>query len=255
MRQANSASEAWLNLLTSVLSEGSKISPRSQGCAEVLCLTSVVDMANPIVTVGTRKMSYRFMAAEAWWILSGKSDVESIAGYSGKIADFSDDGLRFDGAYGPKIAEQARFVVDKISGDPDTRQAVMSIWRPNPRDSKDTPCTLSLQFLMRSWKLDCVATMRSSDCWLGWVYDVFNFSCISAYVILSLRKKNSYFDKLELGRLFLTAGSQHIYDVTDQRLRRCSRTRVSSSMETPTLLRSRGPWSSCDGSGSTRIPR
>jgi thymidylate synthase len=51
--------------------------------------------------------------------------------------------------------------------------------------------------------------MRSSDAWLGWVYDVFNFSQISLYVLLQLKSQHKI--KLELGELTLTAGSQHIY--------------------------------------------
>lgn len=47
--------------------------------------------------------------------------------------------------------------------------------------------------------------MRSSDAWLGWVYDVHNFSCISAFIALHLKG-------VELGALFLTAGSQHLYE-------------------------------------------
>ena len=46
--------------------------------------------------------------------------------------------------------------------------------------------------------------MRSSDAWMGWPYDIYNFSCITAFIALHLN--------VDIGRLYLTAGSQHLYD-------------------------------------------
>jgi thymidylate synthase len=51
--------------------------------------------------------------------------------------------------------------------------------------------------------------MRSSDAWLGWVYDVFNFSCLSMWIVLALRQKGI---DVKLGSLTLQAGSQHLYE-------------------------------------------
>jgi thymidylate synthase len=53
--------------------------------------------------------------------------------------------------------------------------------------------------------------MRSSDVWLGWPYDVFNFSMVGASVVLALRL-HPKFEGLQLGELYLTAGSQHLYE-------------------------------------------
>jgi hypothetical protein len=168
-------------------------------------------MTRPVVDVLVRKLGYRFMAAEAWWILSGRNDVESIRKYSPHIASFSDDGKFFHGAYGPKILDQLTYVIDSLQKDADTRQAVLSIWRENPRVSRDVPCTISAQWLIRDGKLHCIDTMRSSDAWLGWPYDVFNFSCLSAYILLMLRERASFFNSVRLGCLSLVAGSSHLY--------------------------------------------
>jgi thymidylate synthase len=159
-----------------------------------------------ILTCPGRKLGYRFQAAEAWWILSGDDRVESIAPYSKTITQFSDDGKVFFGAYGPKVVNQLSYVVAKLDQDPQSRQAVINIWREDPPATRDYPCTLSLQLLMRAGEIHCIASMRSSDAWLGWPYDVFNFSCISLAVALSLDSRP------KLGRLFLTVGSQHIYE-------------------------------------------
>lgn len=216
-----SATSTWLTLLSLLTKCGKTSSPRGMEVREVLALQTLVDMRYPVVRVPGRKLGWRFLAAEAWWILSGRDDVESIAPYSKGISDFSDDGVRFFGAYGPKVAGQIDGVVDKLLQDPDSRQAVISIWRENPPATRDVPCTLSLQFLIRDRKLHCVATMRSSDAWLGWVYDVFNFTMISAMVLLKLRARCFDLGTAELaystlaedlGNLYLTMGSSHLYE-------------------------------------------
>lgn len=210
---SHSANIAWIAMLKQVSTTGVSIAPRGIPVKEALAYTSIVDMRYPIVTIPERDMGYKFMFAESWWILSGRNDLASIAPYSKEISRFSDDSYVFDGAYGPMVVQQTRYVVDCLIKDPNTRQAVISIWRPNPRDSKDVPCTVSLQFLIRQGKLCCVATMRSSDAWLGWVYDVFNFSMVTYYIREMLAKKTGRL--YAIGDLFLTAGSQHIYSSND----------------------------------------
>lgn len=207
------ADKAWVGDLEHVFKYGMKSSPRGMDVYEALAYLSVVSMANPIIYNPIRKLGYKFMAAEAAWILTGDDKVETIAPYSKEISKFSDDGETFFGAYGPKVKDQIPFVVSTLHQDPDSRQAVINIWRESPPKSKDIPCTLSLQFLVRSNTLHCVASMRSSDLWLGHPYDIFNFSAISFFIMLQLnqvRIENGD-PVLVLGRLHLTAGSKHIY--------------------------------------------
>lgn len=205
---SSNADLAWMLLLHAITQKGSIVHPRGIKCKEILAYTSKVDMTMPIVTTRP-KLGYRFLAAEAWWILSGRNDVDSISAYSKHIGSFSNDGVHFDGAYGPRIADQLRYVVDALEKDTDTRQAVLEIWRPNPRDSKDVPCTVTVQWMIRDGHLHCFDTMRSSDAWLGWPYDVFNFSMLSAYILLLIKKRA--WKNLKLGTLHLTAASQHLY--------------------------------------------
>jgi thymidylate synthase len=150
------------------------------------------------------------MMAEAWWILTGQNKLETIQRYSKQIKEFSDDGIFFMGAYGPKVVDQLPYILDSLVKDPSSRQAVLSIWRERPRSSRDIPCTLTLQFFIRDSRLHCCANMRSSDIWLGWPYDVFNFSMISKYLVELLNKDE---ELISLGNLYFTAGSQHLYDV------------------------------------------
>ena len=108
------------------------------------------------------------------------------------------------------IIRQFTYIVDELIKDIDTRQAVATIWSPNPRPSKDIPCTISAQFMVRDNKLHCFDTMRSSDVWLGWPFDVFNFTMCSAFVSLLYKLRTGH--ALPLGNLYLTAASQHLYE-------------------------------------------
>lgn len=199
----------WLEAINDILTNGDEVAPRGQVTKEMLQRTLVVDMRRPVLTVPERKLSYQFMAAEAYWILSGDYRVSTIAPYNKNISQFSDDGATFFGAYGPRIVNQLPYVVDKLKTDPDTRQAGLTIWRENPPQSKDIPCTVSIFFNIREDKLNCHVFMRSSDLWLGVPYDVFNFSMLSHLVCGMINKEE---EKLEPGDLYLTAASSHLYE-------------------------------------------
>jgi thymidylate synthase len=210
IRFQRNTTDTWLSLLDSIMTHGRKVSPRGQDTLEILSCTSEVDMNAPIVSSFVRNINTKFLFGEAWWILSGSNRVSDIMPYLKNIAQFSDDGITFNGAYGPKVIDQLPYALKCLVDDECSRQAVISIWREKPASSKDIPCTLSLQFFIRDGKLHTQANMRSSDAWLGWVYDVFNFSMISAWLAVALRRHEKY-KALTLGELYLTAGSQHLY--------------------------------------------
>jgi len=181
--------------------------PRGKHNRERLADLMVVDMTHPVLTIKRRNLGYRFMCAEPAWMLSGDNRVATIKEYSKTISYFSDDGDTFFGAYGPKIIEQLPYVIAALRRDRDCRQAVINIWRESPPVTKDPPCTLSCQFLIRADRLDLFVNMRSSDVWLGVPYDVFNFAMLAGFVILNLGDPT-----LKPGTLFQYAGSRHLYE-------------------------------------------
>lgn len=206
--------QVWLQSLTDIMNEGNEVAPRGKKTLEVPQRTIVVDMRRPVLKVPARKLSYTFMAAEAYWILTGDDRVETIAPYNKNISQFSDDGVKFFGAYGPKILGQMEHVVKTLSRDPDSRQAGLTIWRENPPETKDVPCTVAIFFSIRDHKLNAHVFMRSSDIWLGVPYDVFNFSMLSHMVcaLLNTQWRREEQDALRPGNLYLTAASSHLYD-------------------------------------------
>lgn len=199
----------WLRTLATLTSNGLHVWPRGQATLEVPQHTVQVNMRSPVLTIKERKLSYRFMAAEAYWILSGSDKVEHISPWNAKIAEFSDDGDVFFGAYGPKIVAQLPYMVDKLIADPDTRQAGLTIWRESPPKTKDVPCTVAIFASIREGKLNLSVYMRSSDVWLGLPYDVFNFSMLGHLICCRLNDALKY--PVIPGTLYLTAASCHLY--------------------------------------------
>lgn len=205
---------SWLDTIEKVL-VGQIVMARDLPTRELLHYQSVISMSDPLVTIMERKLSYRFAAAEALWILTGDNRLQPLMDHAPRYGKFSDDGRTLSGAYGPRVVTQLQYVVDALQQDEQSRQAIMTTWRECPRPSKDIPCTISLQFLIRCGKIHCVVNMRSSDTWLGWPYDIFSFTMITCMVglLLTQRTGKSY----QLGILALNAGSQHIYEPDQER--------------------------------------
>lgn len=211
MISSTDVNEVWCELMRELLQGGINASPQSFAASEmgnetfeIMASQIKVNMEQPVLGSIARGLSYRFMAAEALWILTGDDRVETITPYCKHMAKYSDDGEIFFGAYGPPLVEQTEYVLDKLRTDPATRQAVMTFWRPNPNvDTKDTPCTISAHWMIRDSRLHCFVNMRSSDVWLGLPYDIFNFTMISLYIALHLR--------VSLGDMYHTADSRHVY--------------------------------------------
>lgn len=205
--------ESMSHLLARIMMGGKESAPRGKRIRELLGQSITFDMRYAIVTKTVRKIGYHFYPAEAAWILSGDNRLETIKRFSKFIWEFSDDGFFYQGAYGPRVVDQLSYVCDVLSDDPDTRQAVIEVWRPNPRPGRDIPCTISFQFIARDGFLHCVQSMRSSDAWLGYPYDVFNAAMLTNYIILILRERAKRGRKdLKVGTHCMQIGSAHIYE-------------------------------------------
>lgn len=162
------------------------------------------DVRNNVFSHPDRDLNYRFMVAEWLWIMAGYSDLETLIKFNKRMAEFSDNGRTLAGAYGPRLIWQWPYIVDTLRKDRSSRQAVASIWTPNPLPSKDIPCTLTCQFLIRDGKLHGIFNMRSSDAWLGIPYDMFTFCQIVNSLAGELMTNP--------GSLILNLGSSHLYE-------------------------------------------
>jgi len=195
---------AWQRLLTALILEGETVSPRGHGTREIMNVTfEVTNGLENILVNPVRDLNYRFMIGEWLWIYGGLNDVASIARYNSVMKRFSDDDLILSGAYGPRLQTQWYYVLKNLAI-PDSRQAVSTIWTPSPQDSKDIPCTISMQWMIRRGLLHCTINMRSSDVWLGLPYDFFTFSQLTNIVSSNIG--------VPVGSITMNLASSHIYD-------------------------------------------
>ena len=205
----SSTNMTWLGLLNRILASGSKPTCRGYRTQETIASITHIDMTAPVLTLSRRKVGYKFMCAEAAWVLSGDNRLATIQPFAAMMEKFSDEGQFLSGAYGPKVVDQLPYILESLV-QKGSRQAVLNIWRERPGPSADIPCTLSVQFLIRDNRLHLIDTMRSSDAWLGVPYDWFTFSMLGAYVCLLLHEIGV--TDILPGTLTMVAGSQHLYD-------------------------------------------
>lgn len=220
----NTLDELWVHMTNKVLDEGQFIGSRDGACHELIGQSMV--LLDPTANIAARrKISLAYAAAECLWYLSGTTDIALIKAYAPQYERFSDDGVTANGAYGGRLygsvmrqngkhaylsrLAQLEAVIQILQDKPDSRQAVLSLWqqfdlhRAAYDPSKDLPCTLSVQFILRQNTLNAIMTMRSNDLWLGLPYDVFCFTTIQRLVADQIGA--------ELGWFKLDVGSLHIY--------------------------------------------
>jgi thymidylate synthase len=131
-----------------------------------------------------------------------------IPGY----AENAEDDGQVHGAYGPRLfgayeSSQADRVIELLNDNPGTRRAVIQIFDKMDVAGDvrytDVPCTLTMQFLVRSERLHLVVNMRSNDAYIGLPHDVFAFTMIQEIVASNLG--------VDLGSYVHFVGSLHLY--------------------------------------------
>lgn len=196
---------AYRGLANYIITDGMNAGPRGLPTREVLGVSFRVH--NPMHNIlhhPDRDLNYKFMVAEFLWILFGYDDTETIGKYNKRIVEFSDDGVKMWGAYGPRLMVNLPYVIAKLQEDPQTRQAVALIWETPWQPTKDVMCTLTLQFIRRDDFLNLIVNMRSSDIYLGLPYDFYVFSQFLNLVCHHLNCLPGF--------LQFNLGSSHMYD-------------------------------------------
>ena len=168
----------------------------------------VEDPTRNIVSSPVRKMPMRYAVGELAWYLSGSNRVQDISQFSKKWIEISDDGMTNNSAYGYRIGtkfgfDQWNYVKQLLQKDPNSRQAVIHIKDADDKPTKDTPCTVYLQFLLRENRLNLSVHMRSNDIWMGVPYDMFSFCFLQMLMAMELG--------VEIGCYTHYAGSLHLY--------------------------------------------
>lgn len=234
---------AFHNFLARVIEHGEPFTARGLQTRELLNSSLLVrDPLDRIITDRGRKMNIAFGIAEWYAIMFGINSIEFFKNFISDYDKYSSDGTVLDGAYGTRInyfdqngdpRSQIQGVIQELRRDPTTRRAVISIYRDEDLfglGGKNTPCTLSLQFLIREGQLHMIVNMRSSDVVRGVTYDLFVFTMLQEYIARHL--------EVELGSYFHNAGSLHFYETDMPLYKGLSQKRWPGKMHPMPLLES-----------------
>jgi thymidylate synthase len=179
MLEIESMSLGYRMILDHVIENGRDVSPRGLPTKEVPDV--IIKLNRPADALAERTgrgLNLDIAAAEAIQFCGGFLDPQLLLSVSKNFTAFMDDGT-FWGGYGERLENQVLLAVQKLCEDPDTRQAVITLWdknKDNVRGKHDYPCTLSLTLQIRDGALELHTTMRSNDVWLGLPYDIFVFT-------------------------------------------------------------------------------
>lgn len=114
---------------------------------------------------------------EALWMLAGREDVAPLVYYTKRFAEFSDDGMTFNGAYGYRWRhadtsamerDQLEIIVEHLRDKPESRRAVLQMWNVEDdllkiNESRDVCCNTCVYFAVRQGVCTkCKGTGRGS---------------------------------------------------------------------------------------------
>lgn len=169
--------------------------------------SKIIDVLNP-----NRNFNLQYAEAEWQWYLSGDSSIDKLGEINGsippiweKMAD-SDRKVRSNYGWQWERSHQLDKVVAMLKTNPETRQAVISIYdgKEISTYSKDTPCTYAVQFTILDNKLHMAVLMRSNDLWFGFCNDQYCFASLQELVAERL--------SMELGTYYHFAHNLHLYN-------------------------------------------
>jgi thymidylate synthase len=198
----------YVDLVHHVLKYGESAAPRGLNTLEIEDATIHISNAVNALPIGVNRGTVPGIGAvEACQLLSGTSFPKLVVDIGPQFANYAEDDGMFHGSYGTRTKGQYDVVVDRLKKDPDTRQAVVTIWNP-VRDmlekKRDYPCTILHQFRIRKNRLNMSVYMRSNDVWLGAAYDFFQFTRVQMAIASILG--------IEPGSYAHHVGSLHIYE-------------------------------------------
>lgn len=218
------SNDAFLSILADMFAHGEVIPSRNGTTLELPMQQFTIEEPSG-VTLAARRGLLPAQIAETMWVLAGRNDIDWLSHYLPRAKEFSDDGVVWRGAYGPRIRafgegdypgiDQLAHVVQLLKRDPMTRRAVMSIYDPviDSQDGKDIPCNNWLHFLYRGGKLHLHVATRSNDIMWGWSgINVFEWSALLSVV--------AGLSGLAQGSITFSISSLHLYQKHWERARK-----------------------------------
>ena len=183
-----------------------------------------------VIFLPERDANPYFHFMESLWMMAGRNDVEWISQFNNTIANYSDDGVIFHGAYGHRwrnmslsgiidydigVLDQLSTIANLLKKNPDDRRTVLQMWDA-PRDlgleGKDFPCNLTCTFRINPrGKLDMTVFNRSNDMiWGAYGANAVHFSVLQEVIAAWVG--------VPVGMYWQISTNFHAYDTTFDKL-------------------------------------
>lgn len=210
---ADEAFEHWWYMLANYMPNDTQESRDGNVVDEIInAVTVIKDPTRCIIKNKIRKMPMRYAIGELLWYLSGNNKLSAIQKFTKAWDRMSDDGEHVNSNYGYCLMHKFGFnqieqALIQLHDNPNSRQVVLHIKEARSlinSPTKDLNCTVCLQLFIRDGKLYMTTYMRSNDLWMGFPYDVFQFTCLQTLLAMEL--------DVELGTYTHVAGSLHLYE-------------------------------------------
>lgn len=225
MRTYSTAQEAFYSSLATLRDNGQRVpgvcDPTSVGSRfgtapratlELLAFSfTIEDPRARLIKSRARPLDVAFALSNVLWTLRGDRDAAPILFYNPRGGDFTVDGKHFAGALGSRLRpdtgkNQLAEVVRLLQEDSASRRAVILFFdaedtRSRPRD---TPCMISMHFMIREERLWCINSMRSQSALMVMPYDIFLLTMLQEIVSRRLGT--------ECGPFVHVCNSFHVYE-------------------------------------------
>ena len=207
--------EQYKKALIDIYDNGKTIFPRNFECKELLCYKFEIDSPNDnVITINNFKTNLNYAKEELNWYYSMSNKINYSKLINKIWSEYSDDGLIINSNYGERIFGKHKIiknnqweqVKNELKKDKDSRRAIINInsyFDKENLNSKDIPCSLAIQSLIRDNKLDWIIYMRSNDINKGFRNDLYCFT--------EMQKKMADELNIEYGKYYHIAGSMHLY--------------------------------------------
>ncbi|HET9958573.1 MAG TPA: thymidylate synthase [Polyangiaceae bacterium] len=189
-----------------------KISPsRGEAREEFGALLELTNPRARLSRTESRQQTLFSCLGELLWYLAKSNELDFINYYVPHYRKESTDDETVRSAYGPRLfnnhgINQIENALTLLRAGHDSRRAAVQLFEAYDTDPRnhESPCTCTLQFVLRKKRLHLLTFMRSNDVFLGLPHDVFAFTMLQEIVASHL--------SVEPGSYKHAVGSLHLYD-------------------------------------------
>lgn len=208
--------DSYERMLHKILGEGTDRSDRTGvGTRAIFGHELRYDLSRGFPLINTKFTSFRLVATELLWFLSGSSNVLPLQEQNCHIWD---EWAKENGELGPVYGVQWRRwsgpdatsvdqianVIDQIKNDPTSRRMLVSAWNVADLEKMALmPCHVMFQFFVDNKTLSCKVTQRSCDAVLGVPFNIASYALLTCMI--------ATLTNLKPGTLIWSGGDVHVY--------------------------------------------